>query len=361
MKTTTKTLLWTLLMGLVTTATTASARPPYQPPPIDVDEPGDLLRDPGLGGALTGSIEISNERHRPMKVFVDGRFALEVGARATAIIPDVPNGVRLVAYGDRRGAFEVDRVEVRIDRRAALRIAPLRGVAVIRNESGVPMRVRFGDDDLGVVQPGRELESAPLLSGVYTLSYVPQGRGIAPRTERVTLEAGERTRIALAPFFAELVVRNPFPFDVNLFLDGKRVGKIDGRDELRLDALVPARVDAQLRKQGKVLAGATLDLDAGRLVRWDPPGPRFGDLEVVNPTRFPVRVQIGSMTGFVLRPGETRHFNNLDAGPTNIQVTLEDGRVVRHVLTIEGGERERFEVPRSQGDGVHQPAPVRPF
>jgi len=359
MKTPTTTLRWSLLLGLVTAASAAMARPPEPagPPPVR-----DELTAADLGGALTGSIEISNERHRPVQVFIDGRFALEVAARATAIVPDVPNGIRLVAYGNRRGDLQIDRDEVRIDRRSALRIAPLRGAVVVRNDSGTAMRVRLGDDDLGLVQPGADVKSGALLPGGYTLSYVPQaGRGIPPRTERVEVEAGETARVVLQPFFARLVVKNPFPYDVNLMLDGARVATIRRMDEVRLDTLLPGRVDAQIRKQGRVLATARLDLDAGRVTSWDPPGLRFGDLELVNPTRFPVRIQVGAMTGFVLRAGETRLLSNLDVGRTDIQVTLEDGRVVRHVTEIEGGERTRFEVPRSHGPYPTQPTPVRPF
>ncbi len=70
------------------------------------------------------------------------------------------------------------------------------------------------------------------------------------------------------------------------------------------------------------------------------------------------------MTGFVLRPGETRAFSNLDLGPIDIQVTLDDGRVVRHVAEIEGGELTRFEVPRAapvRPVRPPQPTPIRPF
>lgn len=355
MKTTSKTLAWTLLAGLVLTGASASARGPEGLP-----DDAQRFAIGELRGPLTGSLEVTNERARPVQLYIDGRFAIEIAGRTTAVVPDVPNGLRLVAYGDRDHRFQVDKVEVRIDRRSALRIAELRGVAIIRNASPSPLRVVLGDSDLGVLNPGAEVSSAPLMEGTYTLTSMPRdGRGILPRNERVTIRAGESTRVALAPFFALLTVRNPFPFDVSLFLDGQRIAKIDRFAEVRLDTLMPGHVRAELRGHHKGLVADVLDLDAGKLTRWDPQVARYGDLEVLNPGRFPVRIQLGTMAGFRLAPGESRFFSNLSAGPLQIQVTLDDGRVVVHPTEVRGGERGRFEVPL--GDfRPYAPVPVRP-
>ena len=64
---------------------------------------------PALPGPLVGAIEITNERDRPVQIYVDGRFAVEVRPRTTDVIERVPNGVRLVSYmgGGGRGPEEL--------------------------------------------------------------------------------------------------------------------------------------------------------------------------------------------------------------------------------------------------------------
>lgn len=356
MKTPSKTLAATLFAGLVLAATTASARGPVG----EIDD-GQRFAIGELRGPLTGSIEVTNERNRLVQLYVDGRFALEIAPRSTAVLPDVPNGIRLVAYGDRDHRFQVDKVEVRVDRRSSLRIASLRGIALIKNDSGIAMRVVFGDSDLGTLQPGQDISSPPLMEGTYTLTYQPRdAHGIPARNERVSIQAGETARVSLAPFFAALTVRNPFPFDVSLFLDGQRIAKLDRFAELRLDTLRPGHVAAELRaKHNKVMVANVVDLDAGRMTRWEPQVARYGDIQVVNPGRFPVRIQMGGMTGFRLGAGESRFFSNLDAGRIDIQVTLDDGRVVMHAAEIRAGERAVFEVPAG-GWAPSHPVPVRP-
>jgi len=340
------------LAALLVTGGAASAQgPDDRPPPIDAP------------GPLVGSIEITNERDRPLQIYVDGRFAIELRARTTDTLERVPNGIRLVSYngaGGRDAArWQTDRVEVREGRRASLRIAPLRGQVAIANRAEIDLQLMLGDIDLGVVKSGRELVSPPLPEGSYRLSAVPLGWARSkPQVQDVTIIAGETVRAEIRSFAATLVVSNPFPRRVTVWIDGERYTRLDRLESERIGRLQPGRVLAELRDNGRVLASEMVDLFPGRETYFAPQPIRYGALEVRNPTREPVRVTLDNSGGFRLAPGAVRAFDNLAAGPIVIQVTTEDGRIVKHQAQIIGGETNRFEVPY----GITGPenVPVRP-
>ena len=334
-----------LLMGAP-----ASAREPEdRPAPIGAES---------APGPLVGAIEITNERDRPVRIFIDGRFAIELRPRTTDVIDQVPNGIRLVAYaGAGRERWQTDRVEVREGRRAALRIAPLRGQVAIINRSDDDLRVMLGDVDLGVVKPGRDVLSPPLPEGVYRLASVPIGWTRAkPHVQEVTLVAGETIRAELRSLAATLVVSNPFARSVTVWIDGQRRTRLDPLESERIGRLEPGRSLVELRddgprrpgglpSDGRVLASETIELEPGRESYFAPPPLRHGALELVNPTRRPVRITLPG-DSFRLAPGAKRFVDHIAAGPLTIQLTTDDGRIVRHRTEIIGGETQRFVVPR---------------
>jgi len=341
------------LAALLMTGAAASAHgPDDRPAPVDVP------------GPLVGSIELTNERDRPVQIYVDGRFALELRARTTDAIERVPNGIRLVSYigaGVREGArWQTDRVEVREGRRSSLRIAPLRGQVAIVNSAEVDLQLTLGDIELGLVKAGRELLSPPLPEGNYRLSAAPVGwNRMKPQLQDVTIVAGETVRADIRSFAATLVVSNPFPRRVTVWIDGARITRLERMESERIGRLQPGRVLVELRDDRRVLASEMVELVPGRETYFAPQPIRFGALEVRNPTREPVRVTLDNSAGFRLAPGAVRTFDNLAAGNLTIQLTSEDGRIVKHQAQIIGGETNRFEVPYGWVDRPES-VPVRP-
>jgi hypothetical protein len=336
------------LTALSTFAGPASARP--TPPPIAVE---------GLPQALVGTLEVLNDRARPVEVYVDGVFAAEVPAQGKRVLPAVPNGVRLVSYaGAERGSWQTDRVEVRIDRVSSLRIAPLRGFAVVSNMSRTLMRVTLGDMELGLLAPGQDVVTPALPAGRYALTATPTAsRRMPPQRQDVLVVAGDTVHVELRPMTADLRVDNPFPFAVHLLVDGRRVARIAALGTARLNDLLPAPVNLELVHRNQRLATERMNLTAGADLRWAPIDARYGELELYNPTRFPVRITVNGLTGVRLAPGETQRVRELASGSVRVQVTLEDGRVVIHETRIAGGARERFTVPMAW---VPEAQPVRP-
>lgn len=335
-----------IALGLIAIGGAALARP------VPVPEPGP--RD--LPGPLTGSLEISNERHRPIEVHIDGAFALELPAQTTRVLREVPNGVRLVSYGSRQSGYQTDRVEIRIDRKSALRIAPLRGYASVRNATMMPMRVALGDLDLGTLAPGREVLSPAMPAGSYVLTATPVGRKLRPQIQDVLIRPGETAPVELRPFTATVIVDNPFPHGVNVFVDGNRATQVDRFGSARLDDLMPGRVTLELRHRGERLVTETLDLMPGAELRWRPEVIRFARLEVVNPTGSRVTVRVDGADEFMLRPGTSRILDQLRPGTVRVQLINQDGRTVMHEVPLRPGTVERFEVPRVWV----QSTPVRP-
>ncbi|MBL8786438.1 MAG: hypothetical protein JNJ59_16165 [Deltaproteobacteria bacterium] len=351
---------WVAVALLSVMAGTANAHGPDPDPRPRPIAPGE-----GAPGALTGAIEVTNERERPVEVYVDGRFAIEVRGRATQLIEGVPNGIRVVSYTglgrDAASRWTTDRVEVRIDRRSSLRIAPLRGSVAVRNLSGVAMRVRIGDLDLGIVTPGAEVLSPALPAGRYALVAAPVGMPRAkPQTQEVFVEAGEVARAELRAFAASLVVENPFRRPVQVFIDGAKVGRVERNSRERIDRLDPGLVRIELRGEGRILATDTIELFPGREVQWAPQVARFGAVEFYNPTREWVRVTVGS-EGFRLGPAQTRVVTNLPTGVVQVQLTTDDGRIVMHEATIMAGETQRFEIPRAWVTAPGDRPTVRPY
>jgi len=243
------TLSWALVSTLIAGVGAAHAQSPHdRPPPLDL---------PGLPGPLVGAIEITNERDRPVQVYIDGRFALELRPRSTDVIERVPNGVRLVSYAGmgRRDddRWQTDRVEVREGRRAVLRIAPLRGLAAIVNATGTRLHVRLDKIDLGLLDPGRELLTPPLPAGTYRLAADPLGWRHGPLVQDLRIVPGEIVRVELRAFAASLVVDNPYPNKIGVWLDGQRVMRLDRFESGRLEQLRPGRVRIELRRDGRVL------------------------------------------------------------------------------------------------------------
>lgn len=342
-----------LFVGLLSLASTATAYGPNNPPMGDDDTP----RFEGAGRALVGSIECVNDRDRPAKIYIDGAFAAEVPAHARTVIPDVPNGVRLVSYrsGGRR-QWQTDEVNVGIDRRAMVRIAPLRGQALIHNRTGQTISVRLGSIEVGTVWPGADIESPVMPAGAYLLVAEPYRiKGIPGSTQNIIIRGGETTEVDVDPFVATLVVKNPFPFRVGLWVDNQRMGWIQEHGVERFTALQPGRARLELRKTGAPLATAVVDLDASREVVWDggvqptfelrPPPIQvaLGEVEfvVTSGRRGAIRVELPGLTPFDLGRGESRVVQ-LPEGSTTATIVTPGGR---RPMTFEVRAHSRVQIP----------------
>lgn len=315
--------------------------PDERPVPVQPGEPANLP------GPLTGSLEITNERDRPVQIYLDGRFALELRARSTDTLERVPNGVRLVSYVGSDGArAQTDRVEVREGRRSSLRIAPLRGQVAIVNRAEVDMRVSLDEQDLGVLRVGRDLVTPPMPAGTYRLVAAPVGwKRAAPQAQEVVVIAGETVRAEIRPLAATLVVSNPFPRPVVVFIDGERTTRLGRLESERIPNLEPGATRVELRDDRRVLASETISLAPGRESYFAPQLVRYGSLEVRNPSRRAVRITLDGKSGFRLSPGASRTIGDLEAGRLVVQVTLDDGRIVKHDTDIVPGETQLFQVP----------------
>jgi hypothetical protein len=314
-----------------------------------------------IPGPLVGSLEISNERERPVQVYIDGTFAIELPPSTTRVLPDVPNGMRLVSYGERgegrergargeAGGYVTDRVDIRIDRRAAIRIAPLRGFISVRNTTGMNMRVSLGTLDLGLLAAGREVLSPAMPAGSYVLTAVPSARRLRPQTQDVVVRAGDTIAVELRPFTSSVVIDNPFPHPVNVFIvenGGKRVANIKRFESARLDDLDPGRVTLEMRQGGQRLAVGVIDLMPGAEQRWSPVAARVGQLEVINPSGSRVRVAIEGVDDFALNPGTSRVVTSVPEGPVNVRLTTAEGHTIVHEVIVVANRVERFEVPRA--------------
>ena len=332
--------IWFTVMATMLMTGGASAHGPDDRPP-PTGEPA------GLPGPITGSIEITNERDRSVQIYIDGRFVLELRARTTDTLERVPNGIRLVSYVGSDGArAQTDRVEVREGRRASLRIAPLRGQVAIVNRAEVDMRVTLGEIELGVVRAGRDLITPPMPAATYRLVAAPIGwKRVAPQSQEVIVVAGETVRAEIRPLAATLVVSNPFPRAVVVFIDGQRVTKLGRLESERVQNLEPGPARVELRDDRRVLAAEVIDLAPGRESYFAPQLVRYGSLEVRNPSRRAVRITLDGKAGFRLSPGASRTIGDLEAGRLVVQVTLDDGRIVKHDTDIVPGETQLFQVP----------------
>ncbi len=348
-----------LVVGLLVSLTSgASAYGPNNPPPPapSIDD-HDAPRFEGAGRALVGSIECVNDRERPAKVFVDGVFAAEVPAHARTIIPDVPNGVRLVSYrsGGRRH-WQTDEVNVGIDRRAFVRIAALRGQALIHNRTGQVISVRLGTIEIGTAWPGADLETPVMPAGAYLLTATPYRiKAVPGSTQNIVIRGGETTEVEIEPFVATLVVRNPFPFRVALWVDTQRMGNIQEHAVERFATLQPGRARLELRKANAVLATAVVDLDAGREVAWDggvqptfevrppPIQAALGEVEFANTSgrRGAIRVELPGFAPFDLGRGESRVVQ-LPAGPMTATIVSPGGR---RPMSFEVRASNRVQIP----------------
>jgi hypothetical protein len=261
----------------------------------------------------------------------------------------VPDGVRLVAYaGAKNGGWQSDRVEVREGRRSALRIAPLRGRAAISNDAGVPLHVMVDELDLGTLAPGREVLTPPLPAGRYQIAAVAHGWSrMKPQLQELLIIPGEVVRVELRAFAATLVVSNPFREQVHVFIEGRRVAKLRPLESERIGELEPGRVRVELRHGPRVLAADVVELVPGRESHFAPQIMRYGALEVRNPTREAVRVTVDQRDGFRLGAGQVRLVGELEPGPHVLQLTTDDGRIVKHQIHVVAGETLRFEVPQS--------------
>lgn len=346
------------LMALAGLTSAAAAAPGDRPPPV------------GLSGPIVGSIEISNERDRPVAIYIDGRFALEVGARRTEVISAVPNGIRLVSYagaGHGEGLrWQTDRVEVRENRRAALRIAPLRGRVAIFNGARTEMRVSIDGTELGRVMPGREIMSPPIRAGRHQLTAHPIGWDrTPPQVQEIVIAPGEVTRAEVRAMAATLVISNPFRRRTAAFVDGRHVADLDRLESQRITGLRPGRVSVELRHRRRVLASEVTELVAGRETYFAPQLLRSGALELNNGTQEPVRITLVEQPGgarlpqhmadgFRLDPGAARVVDDIEAGALVVQVTTRDGRIIKHETEIIAGRTARFDVPYAW---LGEPAP----
>jgi len=332
-------------LSCVTLGGSVMARPAPRPEPT-----------PELPGPLVGSLEISNERERPVLVYIDGAFAIELPASSTRVLPGVPNGTRLVTYGGRVGGYATDRVDIRIDRRAAIRIAPLRGFINVRNTTNMNMAISLGSLDLGLLGPGREILSPAMPAGSYVLTAISTVRRLKPQIQDVVVQGGDTVAVELRPFTSSVLVDNPFPHSVNVFIDGMRVAKIRRFESTRLDDLDPGRVTLEMRHSGQRLATGMLDLVPGAELRWSPAAARFGQLEIINPSRTRVRVAVDGVDEFILNAGTSKVLSSVPAGRVNVELMTAEGRTIVHEVMVVANRVERFEVPRVWLSGT----PVRP-
>jgi len=235
----------------------------------------------GPAGPLTGELLVDNDRRGPLMVYIDGQRVGEVRPRQGRVFTGVLNGVRVVSWGS-DGRFESEEIRVGVGQRAAIRVAPRFGTAVIRNQSGLDVRLslepdghdawrpRSRDRDLGNLRDGRQLETTPLPPGDYRLTATPTGRHkrLTPVTLRVRIVPGDARAITLEPYFARVTVENPFPHQVTVWINNTPGARIGPRQRLAVDDVLPGLVTLELRHQGQTLAEGAVELQPGQHFHW---------------------------------------------------------------------------------------------
>jgi len=162
-----------------------------------------------------------------------------------------------------------------------------------------------------------------------------QGGPAVSRTLHV--RPGSVETLRLRPWLATLKVRNPLPVRARVFLDGRRVAAAGPGDWVVLPGLVPGRHTLSLRRKHRTVAATTLTAPVGQTSVWQPPLPRRGELRVSNRSPRPIVVRFDGKRFGLLRPGESRVFEDLPTGEHRVVLVhkirrhekLREARTVR--------------------------------
>ncbi|MFT7578552.1 MAG: hypothetical protein ACI9MR_000210 [Myxococcota bacterium] len=312
-------------------------------------------------GPLTGEIEVTNDRFRPVTVWLDGQSVATLAPQARKVLRSVPNGVRVLEFAGPRGRAQVERVTVRINKRVSYRVAPVRGQALIKNKSGVDVRLVLDGQDLGRLNTGANVSTGPMRPGTYELVAKPMGefRGAPPMRRTIRISQGETQKVRLKHYLARVSVTNTARGPARLFVNGAPAGRVQPGASLSIADLAPGKVELSLRRRGDVLASTSMRLAPGGTAAWTPAIVRVGSLDVTNRSRRTVTVTVGGQRIGALMPGQSRVVSDLRPGSIRVIATTPGGRRVVTEERVVAGRVAAVDVNmRGAGIDSHRVRPV---
>ena len=312
--------------------------------------------------SLDGQIRIVNDRVVPIKVAIDGVPAGKVNGSESQVLVGVPNGVRLVTVSSGHGRDgnrhkHVERVSVPIDGTAKLRVRARLGMAHIRNDSGVTLRIKIDGVRTDTLRSGRHFRTEPLRPGAYTLIARPTDRGAANGVElkrKIEIRAGQVFDLRLPKWHATLAVTQSVGKRARVVLDGRPLGRVQRGERARFDGLSPGRHTLELRRRGETLAKATMYFEPGETSTWRPIAPQ-GEIHVTNHRRRAVTVRIDRERVTTVAPGQTERIRRVRVGSHTVTVEHANGREIAHHVDVASASVVSLDIERR----ARPPRPVR--
>ena len=296
-----------------------------------------------------GRLEVKNDRAYPITLSIDGEAFGRVQPHSRRVVRHVPNGVRFVAVGCSIGGTLDEKVAVPVRGLARMRVAPLFGQAQIENRTGTRMKVFIDGEKVGFMRTGRDFTTERMKPGRHTIELQPVAAPFdgGPRMRKtITVRAGVTQPVRFGTYAASLTVRNSGRRAARLFIDGKRMERIEPGRTRTVTNLVPGRVKVELRRRHqRVVSSTRLTLSPGEKAQWNPQPPvmRDGDLLVSNGDRRHVRVLLDGREIARLGRDESRLVRDVRRGRHRVTVVYANGQQVEHRLDMDS-HREAFAV-----------------
>lgn len=291
-------------------------------------------------GPLTGTLKVENNRHRPVGIFVDGQRIGRVGPKETGIFRGVLNGVRVVGFrSGRHDQMAYENVSIPPNSTGFLRVRPVRGAALFKNNSGVDLRLELNGQNIGVVRAGERMETGRLNVGPHRVVATvlhPDARGKHRHITRdFHVGPGEREKVRFGKWMGRITVTNTFHRKARVLIDGERVARLRPGQSATFD-VAPGRHEVALAKRGRILASDRVRVGSGKhrdvrlAVVWT------GDLKITNHFRRPLTISIDGRVLGTIAGGDTQVFR-VDAGKHRVVGELPWGkRFSRDVRVHEG-------------------------
>lgn len=326
-------LLVSLSLAVLSTPADAHSRRSYTPP--------------------VGYVSVDNHAGVPVTVTVEGSGARVVGAWETVRFATHEGEISVVAtYSQYGNTYSLTSREVRVHgrRTTALTIgAPESGKVKVVNDTGVAASVFVGGRSYASLSPGASrILTVPLGKAELTMF----ANGVLVESACVEVRPfSEKTLVAEAPAFADLVVSNPLPFAVDVMVDHGSKHRVAANSSTVLPHVRVGRVEVEYERLG----GYAIDEELVNVRAWSGAEmtvntPRTGLVRLDSDACEFVRVFIDGRLVSLIEPfAETTLL--LPLGPTVLEVRKLEGTLVeRSYVVVDPLRTTSLDFGRREGD-----------